>query len=234
MATKTNPETVRRVQIWSWILRLTHAAIALSGLILLLSGWLLGSGLVLNDRLHQLLLDDLHLPAGYLLAVALVARLFLLVSDDGVGGFKAMLPDRRWPSRALEMIRFYASFGRTPLPGYFAHNALWAPLYLVFLLLAVLATASGLMLDLAALRGLFGWSSDAVLRFHASLLEPLGIWMLAHVLTSLLHDVRGSGADVSAMLNGYRVFEVNDTGESNAVPGIRPQDIGLWRPEDRK
>jgi Ni/Fe-hydrogenase 1 B-type cytochrome subunit len=229
--------TVRRVLIWPWTVRLIHAVLGLSGLILLLTGWLLDSGLVLNDRLYQVLLDDLHLPAGHLLGVALVARLYLLVADDGVAGFASLMPDRRWPGKALEMVRFYASFGRTPLPGYFAHNGLWAPIYLLMFVLLLLSLIGGLMLELPALRGLFGWSSDALLRFHVALFEPIAVLVVAHIGTSLLHDVRGAGADVSGMLNGSRVFEVSETRQSTQstdVDGIRPEDIGLWRPEKKE
>lgn len=230
---KPKQETVRRVFVWPRTIRLIHAVFGLSGLILLASGWLLHSGLVLNDRLYQLLLDDLHLPAGHLLGVALVARLYLLVTDNGVAGFKALLPDRLWPAKAMEMIRFYASFGRTPLPGYFSHNALWAPIYLLIFVLLLLATGSGLLLELPSLRGLFGWSSDPLLRFHAALFDTIAVLSLAHIAMTLLHDVRGSGADVSAMLNGSRVFAVSESKQSREAVGIRAQDIGSWRPMDK-
>lgn len=233
MVTKPKQDRVRRVSIWPWTVRLIHAALGLSGLILLLTGWLLGSGLVLNDRLYQLLLDDLHLPAGHLLGVALIARFYLLVADQGVAGIGSLIPDRRWPGKALEMVRFYASFGRTPLPGYFAHNGLWAPIYLLMFALLSLSLAGGLMLEFSALGGLFGWSSDGLLRFHVALFDPVAVLVVAHIGTSLLHDIRGAGADVSGMLNGSRVFEVNETKRSSDVVGIRPEDIGLWRP-DRK
>lgn len=233
MPNRPRQETVQRVQVWPWSVRLIHAVLGLSALVLLLSGWLLGSGLVLNDRLYQLLLDDLHLPAGHLLGVALAARLYLLFAAEGVAGLRALLPDRRWPVRALEMVRFYASFGRTPLPGYFAHNPLWAPLYLVLLMLLLLALVGGLLLELPALRGLFGWSSDPLLRFHAALFGPIAVLTGAHILTSVLHDVRGAGADVSAMLNGARVFATEERRSSPDLVGVRPEDIGLWRPDKK-
>jgi len=215
--------------VWPAPLRITHWLMALAVMVVLVTGWLLRSGLILNDRLYQLLLDDFHLPAGHLLAMALVVRLYYLVTDEGVGGVAALLPRVRLAADYLALFRFYASLGRLPLPAWYAHNPLWAPLYLLIFLLLLGAVVTGLLLQYAGLRGLFGLSSEPLLYWHDWPLAGLTLLALGHVLSTFLQDLRGKGCDVSAMINGYRHFEVGSPAAippRTADPAVSVQDIG--------
>jgi Ni/Fe-hydrogenase 1 B-type cytochrome subunit len=135
------------------------------------------------------------------------------------------------------MLRFYASLGRGALPGYYAHNPLWAPLYLLLLLLLLLQLGSGLMLEFGSLRGMFRLSSVELLHWHQGLLPVVALLTIAHVLSAFLHDLRGNGSDVSGMINGHRTFPVGQRAKptpSVQAPGVSLNDIGGWKPSARK
>ena len=183
-------ETVRRVLVWSSLVRTLHWAMALGVVTLVASGWLilrapaeLGAGAA-----------EVHRNMGYLLLAALAARVYLLLFGHGGEQWRDFVP---WPPQhraAGQMLRFYLTLGRSPLPAYYAHNPLWGPIYLA--LFAVLA-AQGV----TGLLGLMAW--------HRLGLSVVTVFVVLHVLAVFLHDWKGSGADVSAMINGHRVFVVN-------------------------
>ena len=230
------PEQVTRVKVWPGVLRLTHWAAALGLLLLLLSGWLLKSGLVLNDRLYDLLLEQLHLPAGHLLGVAVAVRLYLLVRDRGVTGYRALMPGRGAWQGIKQGLAFYASFARARPPRYYAHQPVWAPIYLVWWLLLLAQLGSGLLLEFAGLRGLFGWSTNHLLGAHVAPFGWLALLTALHVASVVLDDLKGEGGDVSAMINGHRTFDTGARGGSGGVavpPSIALGDVGRWPPPDR-
>jgi len=211
---------VRRVRVWPAVIRVTHWAMALSLLVLLPTGWLLTTGLIANEELYQLLRHDLHEPAGHVLTVALAVRLaYLVVGGSHVTGWKALVPNGPQQLGAIrEVARFYSALSRAPLPGYYAHNPLWAPLYLVaFALLAVQAT-TGLMLEFPFLQAVAHADEPALLRLHGRLMEWILVWSVFHVVAAVLHDWRGQGSDVSALISGYRIFPVER--QAPASPGV--------------
>lgn len=229
-------DQVRRLRVWPGMLRITHWTMALAVSILLSSGWLLHSGMVLSDRLYEFLLEQLHLPAGHLLGLALVVRLFYLVRDDGIGGFAALLPSRGSWSGILAGLRFYLSFARTPLPRYYGHHPLWAPLYLLWMGLLLVQVASGLLLEFGALRDLFGIGSEPLLRWHLGPVALLAMLAVLHLASVVLHDLKGEGSDVSGMINGHRTFRVEAVRDKPAVPQVQAvslDSIGGWTPKQK-
>jgi Ni/Fe-hydrogenase 1 B-type cytochrome subunit len=180
-------DPVRRVLVWSGLVRALHWAMALCTLALIGSAWAM-------QRAPQELgaaATVLHRDVGYLLLAALAARLYLLVFGHRTERWQDCVP---WPPQhraALQMLRFYLSFGRAPLPAYYAHNPLWGPIYLGFFALLVFQGATGLL-------GPPGW--------HAAGYPWVVGFAVLHVLAAFVHDWKGSGADVSAMINGHRVF----------------------------
>lgn len=188
-------ETVQRVAIWSGRLRLSHWLSAVAVLVLLLTGWLMTWT---SER--QALMRDLHFVAGYALLLALALRAWLLVSGEAAEHWRDLIP--RGPQRlaAWHTARFYFSLGRAPLPAWYAHNPLWGPLYLLWWLVLLAQLFTGLAPGAAAALGL---SPGA---WHSLLAQAIAILVAAHVAAVFLHDLKGGGADVSAMINGHRCF----------------------------
>ncbi len=224
-------ESVQRIFVWPGWWRLLHLALMLSVTLLLLSGWVLGSGMIQSAAVFDLLMFQLHIPAGYTLGVILLLRGYFFVADSGVGAVRALVPTRASLQAAWLMIKFYISFARTPLPGYFSHNPLWAPIYLLTWLLLLIAAVSGFALEQQGVRQLLGFELQALMDWHQMMASALMGIVFVHLLTVVLQDVKGEGGDVSAIISGFRTFPGTDSMARPQVsvppaPTIDIKDIG--------
>ncbi len=197
-------ERLQRTYIWPAPLRLSHWLMVVSVVGLWISGWFMQHlpGWHAASR-------EQHLMLAWLLVPALALRLLLLFTGKGsAAGWRDLLP-QHWQG-VRDTLRFYVTFGQLPLPRWYAHNPLWAPVYLLFLVALLAQTVSGFLLD--AERFPFGF--DPV-QLHAPLSTAIGAFMLLHVIAVLVHDWRSGNSDVSAMLHGYRIFRL----EKPRLPG---------------
>jgi Ni/Fe-hydrogenase 1 B-type cytochrome subunit len=191
------PVTIHYTRIWSGWLRLVHWLIAAGVLFLLASGWALQQLPADPDFWH-----DWHLIAGQLVALALLLRVVLLFVP-GTSHWRALLPKRVQRMAMLQMLRFYLSLARAPLPAWHAHNPLWAPLYLLVLVVLAACIASGIWHGAP-------WRVFAIplARWHTQLAGAVALFTLAHLVAVALHDWKGDGALISAMFSGRRYFHV--------------------------
>lgn len=201
--------TVTRVLVWSRWLRLSHWIIALSTLGLIGSGWLMSQDF---PSLEQA--SEIHYVLSGLLLPAVLLRLYLLFFGKGTDHLSDCEPDLHRLLQAWQVIRFYLTLGKAPLPKWYSHNPLWGPLYLALLFFLVLVTASGLLL-----------LTDVEIVGNIGIhdLHRLGylviLWFtLLHLPAVFFHDLAGQGGDVSGMINGYRIFDTN-TAQSQGQPG---------------
>ncbi len=192
--------------VWPLSIRLIHWIFAMAVTVLLVTGWLLSSGMVLNPGLHDLLRNSLHIPAGQITAAALLGRLLLLALVPGVVGWRALLPTAANRGARGEMLRFYLAFGRRESPGFYAHDPLWAMIYpLLFLLLGV-QLLTGFGISSQGFRQVTGLSIDGLASWHALVAVPVAWIAGLHVASVLLREIRGKGYEVSSMLHGHRIF----------------------------
>ncbi len=202
---------IRRLEVWSTPLRLCHWALTLAVMVLLLSGWLIRWAPERADQVR-----DAHFVAAAVLVAALVVRLGLFFLGSGPAALRALLPDRHRLGQALAVLRSYLTLGKLPLPRWYAHNPLWAPLYLLLyvVLLGQVLTGAALlqqvtMIGELSLRGLHAWGYFLVMGFAAG-----------HVLASFVHDAWGKADDVSAMINGQRIFTLEPLQEEQSPGGV--------------
>lgn len=220
-------EQVRAVSVWPGSLRLLHLLMASSVIILILTGVLMHSGMILNEQLYQHLLTVWHLPAGHVLAGVLLVRVLLLLFKKDVTGWQALLPASL--NEVVQVAVFYLSLGRMNLPGYYAHNPLWKPVYLVWFLLLGVQVFNGLLLEFAWLRSVLHTDSASALSAHQSLLTVLLVLTVLHLITALLHDWKSPNAGISAMINGVRYFTVehSNTANSGGLEKIQTSAVSL-------
>jgi Ni/Fe-hydrogenase 1 B-type cytochrome subunit len=193
-----NTDPIRYVSIWSGWLRAAHWLIAIGVLFELFSAWTVRQGAA-DPGLWR----DWHVIVGQLVALALLLRIALLFVP-GSSHWRALLPKRGHWRAMQQTLKFYLGLTRTPLPAWYAHNPLWAPVYLLVLMLLAVCVTSGLLY--AAPYRLLGLQPDIL---HAGLGEGLAFFSLFHVIATALHDWKGDGALVSAMFSGKRYFHVN-------------------------
>ena len=197
--------TVTRVLVWSRWLRLSHWGIALTTIGLCVTGLIMKSSLAASTDI-----SDLHNIFGGLLLPALLLRLYLLFFGKGTDHLSDCEPDRHRISQAWQVLRYYLTLGKAPLPKWYSHNPLWGPIYLFLFFCLFLATVSGLLL----LKSLYFFAGLSMLDLHQYCFLAIGIFTLLHVPAVFFHDLSGQGGDVSGMINGFRIFDAKPTQSS--------------------
>ena len=199
-------EEIRYVLVWSGWLRLSHWLIALGVLFQISSAWAI-SHTQPDDAFWQ----DWHIIIGQVVLIALGLRAILLFFP-GSSHWRTFIPDRSRLRAILQMLKFYLSLTRFPLPNWYAHNPLWQPLYLIFLLVLLVCTISGLLM--ATPYRLFAYSAS---EWHSGCAHVILLFSVLHVGSVFLHDWKGKGAFISAMINGYRYFHVASQSVAQAI-----------------
>ena len=201
MAQISQGSRVQRVPVWSGRLRLLHWLLAAAVLFMLATGFLLGADLLPFDRRRIL---DVHVNMGYVAFSLVVLRLLLLVGGARTDHWRDLVAIPRQGAGITAMLRFYLTLGRAPMPVYYGHNPLWGPLYLLLLGLLVAQSLTGIA-------GGGPW--------HALGYGVILLLVAAHLVAVLLHDWRGTAAEISAMVNGSKVFVVEPPAAHEAPPG---------------
>lgn len=203
---------IRRQQVWSKTLRWCHWGMAISVLVLIFTG-----GLIAWVPGRAETLDDIHFVAAAILIAVLVIRIWLLFFGQGNDLLKNLQPNRHQLQQGWEVLRSYLTLGKIPLPKWYAHNPLWAPIYLLLFAVLLLQIISGLLL----LNHITLIGDLSLRQMHVIGFQIVTVFTFLHILASFFHDAKGTGSDISAMVNGHRIFIIEpqqpEKQESSAV-----------------
>lgn len=192
-------EQIRRVAVWSGRLRLVHWLLAITSIVLITTGWLIDASPSLAEAA-----SDYHLLAASVMTLALAVRIWLGLFGIAAERFEHLVLNASELRALRESLAFYLSFGRSPLPNWYAHNPLWKSLYLIlFLLLAGLAVTGWLMPDTPLIGRVY------LPTVHGRLADFTSMLLGLHLFSVVLQDYRGRSADISAMINGHRYFGID-------------------------
>ena len=187
---------IKRVWVWSGWLRISHACIGLAVLILIFTGWLIAE----SPSLAESALDLHYLASGFLV-FGLIVRIILLFIGKDHERLTALFPAGSELNAMAKIMRFYISLGKTTMPGWYAQNPLWKPLYLViYVALIILAVTGAVMPDVSITLGFY---VPSVHTFWAKIVFWLAV---CHIASVFVHDYKNKTTDISAMVNGYRLF----------------------------
>lgn len=211
----TNNESLELREVWGKWLRISHWGLAFSTLALMVTGWL-----VKHTPTVAHIASDWHYIVGSVFTLSLLLRIWLLFADKGMANVGRLL-DAIQPARMLDMIKFYLTFGKAPLPRWFSHNPIWAPVYLfLFAFMLVTALSGHLQASQPILFGLYLPS------IHSGMASLISIFVVAHLIAVFMHDLKGEQADVSAMINGRKLFVIKPL-ESGPQGGSGVHKISL-------
>lgn len=203
--------TLQRKHIWPGRLRFCHWIMAIAVVGLLVTGWLQQHVV----QYSQIALDY-HYILAYALTLALGLRLYLLVSSPAsASNWRDLIPSRHRMKQAIAMLRFYISFGRTPLPHWYAHSPLWAPVYLFIFLLLLIQILSGFLIG----TGHYSLFIN-LYTLHQNASTGIAVFSALHIISVFLHDLKAGTSDVSAMIHGYRIFKIEKPDITTSVQTI--------------
>jgi len=210
-----NP-VIKRVLVWSGWLRLSHVSIGLAALVLLFTGWLIAESPSLAESAL-----DLHYLASSFLIFGLVVRIVLMFTGKEHERLPGLFPASTELTAMAKTLRFYISLGKSPMPGWYAQNPLWKPVYLIiYLALIVLVITGALMPDVSLMPGFY---LPAVHMFWAQFV----LWLTAfHIASVIMHDYKNQTTDISAMVNGYRLFLI-ESKQGGSIPEQMVQHVSI-------
>ncbi|MBL7002912.1 MAG: cytochrome b/b6 domain-containing protein [Gammaproteobacteria bacterium] len=192
---------IHQVNIWSSWLRIIHGVFILSLIALFLSGWLISQPVFAENMLVTMS----HQVSSTFVGVFLVIRILLLFIGKGAENLKSFFDQGDKLMKTNELLAFYFSLGKRPLPNWHSKPALWSVLYLVMFVLIALLLFTGVMQnEQDRLLGIRLFDS------HLELASWLGYLVIFHIASSVLHDVKSLNSNVSAMLNGHRNIQVEE------------------------
>lgn len=204
-------EEFRRILVWSGWLRLAHLCIGFSTLVLLYTGALIAESPLLGD-----LALDYHFLAASLLLFGLILRVVLMIfgqSNERLGELVVKRSELRGMGQTL---LFYLSLARAPLPRWFAHNPLWKLVYLVVFAGLVIQMLTGVLMKDQPL--FYNVYLPSIHTFWAEII----LWFsVLHIASVILHDLKGKGADVSGIINGYRLFFIDRSSAPTGKPSVQ-------------
>ena len=201
---------IKRVLVWSGWLRISHASIGLAVLLLLLTGWLIAE----SPSLAESALDLHYLASGFLI-FGLVVRIVLMFVGMEHERLSGLFPASSELYAMARTFRFYISLGKSPMPGWYAQNPLWKPVYLVIYLALIILVITGAAMPEVSL--MLGFYLPSVHTFWAQLL----FWFtVLHAGSVVMHDYRNKTTDISAMVNGYRLFLIDSNRADSVAENI--------------
>jgi Ni/Fe-hydrogenase 1 B-type cytochrome subunit len=207
---------IKRVLVWSGWLRTSHASIGLAVLVLLFTGWLIAE----SPSLAESALELHYLASGFLI-FGLVVRIVLMFSGMEHERLPGLFPASSELYAMAKTFRFYVSLGKSPMPGWYAQNPLWKPFYLVIYLALIVLVISGAVMPDSSL--MLGFYLPSVHTFWAQLV----FWFtVLHISSVVMHDYKNKTADISAMVNGYRLFLI-DSNRAGSVAKKTIQHISI-------
>lgn len=192
-------KTVSHVLVWSRWLRLSHWALALSSIGLIATGWLMGQETAFAETA-----GEFHYLLSGILLPALLLRLYLLFFGKGTDHLEDCEPNAHRLDQAWQVIRYYLTLGKLPLPKWYSHNPLWGPIYLALFFILALVSISGLMM----LNDNYLFANISMLDLHRLSYTLILGFTLLHLPAVFAHDLSSKSSDISAMVNGYKAFEV--------------------------
>jgi len=211
---ENNISNIQRILVWSSWLRLAHWLMAIAVLLLAATGWLIEMTPSVASTA-----SDYHYILATLLIGGLMLRVALLFFDKGTGHWQKLLPEAKERPAYKQMFLFYLSFGKMSLPKWYAHNPIWKLVYFLIFIVLFLQILTGMNRDAHPI--VLGLYLPGVHEFLASII--LGFTVL-HIVAVVLHDLKGTTSDVSAMINGHKIFVVQKH-ESPENPVVHPVSL---------
>ena len=191
-----NNDEIQRIPVWSRALRIAHWMMAVTVVVLIATGWRMES----EPLPASTLLDDHFLAASFLIP-AILLRIYLLFFGAGTDHISDCEPDTNRMRSAAAVLKYYFSLGRSPLPNWYAHNPLWGPVYLLLFLFLLMQIISGAFQQNHPYLGMVNLHDIHIIGAYV-----ITGFTVVHVIAVFLHDLGGSGSDISAMINGHRIF----------------------------
>ena len=210
--------------VWQWPVRICHWINVLSMIMLSITGFYIGSPFISAPDSSMYVMGwmrFLHFAFGYLFTVSVVSRIIWMFIGNHHASWRAFFPWITAKGRQdfIKMFRYYTFTGKK-ITYEAGHNPVAATAYLAIFVLFVFQIVSGFAMygqfaPGGFWAGIFGWVNVIVGNQWLRLLHHGVMWLLAgfiinHVYSGWLMDVKMRNGTMSGIFSGYRYIEPED------------------------
>ncbi len=209
--------------VWQWPVRITHWINVLCVVVLSVTGFYIGHPFYTASDTAQYIMGwnrFIHFAFAYLFALSVLVRIVWMFLGNSHASWRAFFPwlTERGRKNFIKMLRYYTFTGKQ-ISYEAGHNPVAAVAYMGIFLLFLFQIVSGFALYAQAAPGGF-WDSlfGPLLAFGAQwlrLTHHLVMWLLIgfiinHVYSAWLMDVKERNGTISGIFSGYRFIEPED------------------------
>ncbi|KAF0216099.1 MAG: Ni/Fe-hydrogenase 1 B-type cytochrome [Geobacteraceae bacterium] len=207
--------------VWEIPVRVTHWINVLCIITLCFTGLYIGSPKTLALNPSQYIMGwtrFLHFVAGYTFTVSVLARIYWAFVGNEYSRWRVFIPwlTSEGRRRMWEVSRWYVFLSRR-LPADVGLNAMAATIYLIVFLLYLFMIVTGFALYVqydphSFMHALFGWLLPIIPAQWLRLTHHLAMWLLIgfvinHIYSAWLVDIRVKGGVISGIFSGYKSVE---------------------------
>lgn len=210
--------------VWEWPVRITHWVNVFSIIVLSVTGFLIGDPIITASSSSQYIMGNIrfiHFLFGYVLMISVLARIYWMFAGNHHASWKAFLPWLTPSGRKnfVKMLRYYTFTGKQ-ITYEVGHNPVAATAYLGIFAIFIAQIVTGFALYGQFEPGsfwyvAFGWVTTLVHNQDLRLIHHAVMWLLVgfiinHIYSGWLMDVKERNGTMSGIFSGYRFIEPED------------------------
>jgi Ni/Fe-hydrogenase 1 B-type cytochrome subunit len=209
------------IYVWEIPVRVTHWVNVLAMLTLCVTGIFIGHPLSIGESASAYTMGWIrfvHFTAAYVFAIGLAVRAYWSLVGNKYSNWRAFFPFLNKADREKMIATFkYYFFINRHLPHVVGHNAVASTAYFLAFLLYLGMIVSGFTLYSehapgGMLHKLLGWittifSNQSLRLIHHSFMWLLIGFVINHVYSCWLMDIKERGGIISSMFSGYKSME---------------------------
>ena len=210
--------------VWEWPVRITHWVNVISIVMLSVTGFYIGNPFATATSPTLFTMGNirfLHFLFGYILGISLMARVYWMFAGNHHASWKAffpwLTPDGR--KNFIKMLRYYTFTGKQ-ITYEVGHNPVAATAYFGIFTLFFIQVVTGFTLYGQFEPGsfwyvAFGWITSIIHNQDLRMVHHAVMWLLIgfiinHVYSGWLMDVKERNGTMSGIFSGYRFIEPKD------------------------
>jgi Ni/Fe-hydrogenase 1 B-type cytochrome subunit len=210
--------------VWEWPVRITHWINFFCLVVLSVTGYYIGTPFITATSIDSHIMGwnrFIHFSFAYLFTFSVLSRFIWFFLGNRHASWRAFVPwsSRSGRRRAVQMFRYYTFVDRT-IPYEVGHNALAAIAYSLIFLMFLLQILTGFALYSQFDQGgvfyrifspVLALYSNQNLRFaHHFIMWLLLGFVIHHVYSAWLMDVKERNGTISSIFGGYKFIEPDD------------------------
>lgn len=210
--------------VWQWPVRICHWINVLSMIMLSVTGFYIGSPFMTAPESSMYIMGwmrFLHFVFAYLFTVSVIARIIWMFIGNHHASWRAFLPwlSAKGRQNFIKMFRYYTFTGKK-ITYEVGHNPVAATAYLGIFVLFVFQIVSGFAMygqfaPGGFWEGILGWMNPLIGNQWLRLLHHGVMWLLVgfiinHIYSGWLMDVKMRNGTMSGIFSGYRYIEPED------------------------